>query len=106
MDNEKPTGFREVTKFPSVRRDLALVLDITVRFEDISKIAYAVEPGLLSAINLFDVYQGDKIPQGKKSYAISFVLLDSEKTLTDKVIDHVMNRLIKQFEEKLGAVLR
>jgi len=106
MANEKPTGFREVTKFPSVRRDLALVLDIPVRFEDISKIAYAVEPGLLSAINLFDVYQGDKIPQGKKSYAISFVLLDSEKTLTDKVIDHVMNRLIKQFEEKLGAVLR
>jgi phenylalanyl-tRNA synthetase beta chain len=104
--NEKSKVFREVTKFPAARRDLALVLDISVRFEDISKIAYAVEPGLLTAINLFDVYQGDKIPQGKKSYAISFVLLDSEKTLTDKVIDNVMGRLIKQFEEKLGAVLR
>lgn len=98
--------FGEVPKFPAVRRDLALVLDQQTRFEDIRKIAIGAVPDLLTAINIFDVYEGDKIPAGKKSYAVSFILLDTEKTLTDKVIEQSMSKLLKRFEEQLGAVLR
>lgn len=98
--------YTEVPKYPAVRRDLALVLDKQVQFEALRNIAFQTVPSLLHEVGLFDVYEGDKIPEGKKSYAVSFVLLDKEKTLTDKVIDDTMGKLLKQFEKQLGASLR
>ncbi|MES2778891.1 MAG: phenylalanine--tRNA ligase subunit beta [Bacteroidota bacterium] len=98
--------FRPISTFPQVRRDLALVLDQKVTYGELERIALKSEPKLLQYINAFDVYQGDKIEQGKKSYALSFVLQDDEKTMTDQDIDRVMSKLIKQFEKELGASLR
>jgi phenylalanyl-tRNA synthetase beta chain len=98
--------FKPVSAFPHVRRDLALLLDNATNYIDIERIALKAEPKLLQAVNAFDVYQGDKIAQGKKSYAVSFILQDEEKTLTDQDIDSVMSKLIKQFEKELGASLR
>jgi len=95
-----------VSQFPSVRRDLALLLNKEVRYSELEKIALKSEPKILKNINVFDVYEGDKIESGKKSYALSFILQDYEKTLTDTEIDGVMNKLIKQFENELGAILR
>lgn len=98
--------FESVSKFPAVRRDLALVIDAKTRFEDIEAIARKAEPSLLQSVNLFDVYEGEKIPQGKKSYASSFVLLDKEKTLTDKVIEKSMQKIFQALQQQLGATLR
>ncbi|MDB5264391.1 MAG: phenylalanyl-tRNA synthetase subunit beta [Adhaeribacter sp.] len=98
--------FRELAKFPEVRRDLSLVIDQLITFEEIKTIARRTERKLLQDINVFDVYQGDKIETGKKAYAISFTLLDPSQTLTDKVIDATMNRLMQQFEKQLGALIR
>ncbi len=98
--------FKPISAFPHVRRDLALLLDNATNYIDIERIALKAEPKLLQAVNAFDVYQGDKIAQGKKSYAVSFILQDEEKTLTDQDIDGVMNKLVKQFEKELGASLR
>lgn len=106
MSGSSKTLYREVPKFPAVRRDLALVLDKQVTFDNVRKTAWETEPGILREVNLFDVYEGDKIPEGKKSYAVSFILLDRDKTLTDKVIDQVMGKLLRQFEQRLGASLR
>lgn len=97
---------RPVSAYPEVRRDLALLIDQAVRYSDIERIARKTESRLLKQIDVFDVYEGDKIEKGKKSYAISFQLQDETKTLTDKEIDAVMNKLIQQFEKELGAVLR
>ncbi|MBP6334365.1 MAG: phenylalanine--tRNA ligase subunit beta [Bacteroidia bacterium] len=96
----------EVSKFPSVRRDLSMMIDGRVQFSQIETVAYKTERKLLKAINLFDVYQGDKIEQGKKSYAVSFTLLDEQQTLTDKQIDKTMERLMTAFEKEVGAVIR
>lgn len=93
-------------KFPEVRRDLSMMLDRNVRYADLETLAFTAEPKLLRQVNLFDVYEGEKIEQGKKSYAISFILRDDEATLQDKQIDAVMEKLMKQFEGKLGAVIR
>ncbi|MFN8153945.1 MAG: phenylalanine--tRNA ligase subunit beta [Bacteroidia bacterium] len=93
-------------KFPEVRRDLSMLLDKSVRYSELEALAYATEPKLLRKVNLFDVYEGDKIEQGRKSYALSFTLRDEEATLQDKQIDAVMEKLMKQFEGKLGAVIR
>ena len=93
-------------KFPEVRRDLSMVLDKTVQYSELESIAYATEPKLLKQVNLFDVYEGDKIEAGKKSYAMSFILRDDEATLQDKQIDAVMNKLMKQLETKLNVVIR
>ena len=93
-------------KFPEVRRDLSMLLDKTVRYAELETLAYATESKLLRKVNLFDVYEGDKIESGKKSYALSFTLRDEEATLQDKQIDAVMDKLMKQFETKLGAVIR
>lgn len=93
-------------KFPEVKRDLSMVLDQQVRYQEIEKIAFATVPGILKEVSLFDVYEGDKIEQGKKSYAVSFLLRDEEQTLQDQQIDMAMEKLMKQFEEKLGAVIR
>ncbi len=96
----------EVSKFPSVRRDLSMMIDSRVHFSDIESVAYKTERKLLKAINLFDVYQGDKIEEGKKSYAVAFILLDEEQTLTDKHIDKTMDRLMAALEKEVGAVIR
>ena len=98
--------FQQLPKFPSVRRDLALVVDAGLNFEQIEKIAQMEGRKLLHGVSLFDVYKGDKIEQGKKSYAVSFTFLDPEKTLTDQDIDKVMSKLMKKLETELGAVVR
>ena len=100
------TKYREINKFPSVRRDLALLLDKDIAFSTLNNIAKQTENKLLKSVNLFDVYEGDKLPKGKKSYALSFALESSEKTLTDKEIDKVMSKLIESFEQKVGAEVR
>jgi phenylalanyl-tRNA synthetase beta chain len=99
-------SFRDLPRFPEVRRDLALLVDSAVTFSQIEKIAYQTEERLLHKVGLFDVYEGDKIGAGKKSYAVSFLLLDEEKTLTDGEIDKVMQKLITAFEKQAGAVIR
>jgi phenylalanyl-tRNA synthetase beta chain len=98
--------YTEVSKFPEVRRDLALLINKEVSFAEIVKLAYQTEKNLLKKVNLFDVYEGDKLEAGKKSYAVSFTIQDQEKTLNDKQIDGIMNRLIKVYVEKLQAVIR
>jgi len=100
------TQFRELPKFPEVRRDLALLLDQDVKFGDIEKLAYSTEKKLLKEVGLFDVYEGEKIGKDKKSYALSFILRDEEKTLTDKEIDNCMDRLITAFSNNLKAQVR
>lgn len=99
-------AYAEVPRFPSVRRDLSLLLDEGVRFADLERIASQAERKLLREVGLFDVYQGDKLPAGKKSYAMSFVLLDTEKTLTDEQVDKAMGRIRAALEKEAGAQLR
>ena len=98
--------YSELPKFPEVKRDLALLLDENVSFAELRKTALSTEKKLLKSVALFDVYKGDKIPQGKKQYAISFVLQDLEKTLNDKAVEAVMAKLLKAFQDKHGASLR
>ena len=98
--------YTEVPKFPEVRRDLALLLDEKITFEQIVQIAKKSEKTLLKDIQLFDVYQGKNLQAGKKSYAVSFILQDSQATLNDKQIDKVMSKMIKAYEDELGATLR
>lgn len=98
--------FTELPRFPEVKRDLALLLDYQVSFADLRNAAYQAEKKLLKNIVLFDVYTGDKIPEGKKQYAISFYLQDPDKTLTDKAVDAIMEKLLRLFKEKFGAELR
>lgn len=98
--------FAEIPKYPEVRRDLALLIDDSVTFGSLYKTARQSEKNLLKDINLFDVYQGDKLPEGKKSYALSFTLQDSGKTLTDEQTDKIMKKLQSAFEKEHGAVLR
>jgi phenylalanyl-tRNA synthetase beta chain len=99
-------SYQEVSKFPAVRRDLSMLLDNNVRFEDLKRIALKTEKNLLKEVNVFDVYQGDKLPEGKKSYALSFILQDEEKTLTDSQIDGIMKKLIANFGKEVGAEIR
>ena len=96
----------ELSKFPEVRRDLALLVDKSVTFSSLRDAAFAAERKLLKSVSLFDVYESDKLPEGKKSYALSFVLEDKSQTLTDKAIERVMNNLQAQFERQAGAVVR
>ncbi|RKF03740.1 phenylalanyl-tRNA synthetase beta subunit [Tenacibaculum lutimaris] len=96
----------ELPKFPAVKRDLALLLDNKVEFKEIYNLAFQSERKLLKEVDLFDVYEGDKLPEGKKSYAVSFVLQDENKTLEDKQIDKIMQKLQQTFEKNLDAVLR
>ena len=99
-------SYTELSKFPSVKRDLALLLDKNVQFADIERIAYECERKLLKEVELFDVYEGKNLEPGKKSYAVSFILQDEEKTLNDKQIDKIMSKLIASYEKQLGAKLR
>ncbi|OIN56546.1 phenylalanine--tRNA ligase subunit beta [Arsenicibacter rosenii] len=98
--------YEEVPKFPEVRRDLSLVLDKAVTFAEIRRIAAQTEKKLLRSINVFDVYEGDKLEAGKKSYSVSFTLQDPSQTLNDAVIDKTMQRLMSAFERDLGALIR
>ena len=99
----KVTG---LPKFPAVKRDLALLLDVKVAFKEIYNLAFQSEKNLLKEVDLFDVYQGDKLPQGKKSYAVSFLIQDETKTLADKQIEKIMQKLQQTFEKNLDAILR
>lgn len=98
--------YADLPKYPEVKRDLALLLDKSVEFEQIENLAFQTERKLLKRVVLFDVYEGKGIEEGKKSYAVNFTLQDTEKTLEDRQIDNVMNRLIKAFTEKLNATIR
>lgn len=99
-------NYTEISKFPAVKRDLALLIDKKVQFAEIEKIAYETEKKLLKEVSLFDVYEGKNLEAGKKSYAVSFLLQDENATLNDKQIDKVMQKLIANLQNRLGAVLR
>lgn len=99
-------SYQPVSKFPEVRRDLALLVDESITFAELRKIALDTERNILRHVGLFDVYEGEKIPKGKKSYAISFALQDDRRTLTDKIIDKTMNRIADALKQKTGAELR
>lgn len=103
---KKERIYKEVSKYPSVRRDLALLIDKSVKFEQIENLAFSCERTLLKEVNLFDVYQGKTLESGKKSYAVSFILQDLEKTLTDKQIEKIMEKIIGKLSSELGASLR
>ncbi len=98
--------FQEMPKFPEVRRDLALLVDEAVSYADLSKAAHKAVKKILKQVTLFDVYRGDKIPAGKKQYALNFVLQDPEKTLTDNEVEKAVERLLATFQNSFGAVLR
>ena len=96
----------EIPKFPEVRRDLSLVIDNQVKFDTIESLAFKTEKKLLKKVNVFDVYKGDKLESGKKSYSVSFILQNPEKTLDEKQIDKTMQRFIAVFEQEIGAIIR
>ncbi|MBK0368721.1 phenylalanine--tRNA ligase subunit beta [Flavobacterium agrisoli] len=98
--------YSDIPKYPEVRRDLALLLDQNISYDTIFALAKQTEKSLLKDVNLFDVYEGKNLPEGKKSYALSFTIQDNAKTLTDVQIDKIMNKLQKSFETELGATLR
>ncbi len=104
--NTQNVVFREIPKFPEVTRDFALLLDDATSFQKVYDIAWNTEKKLLKKVNLFDVYTGKNLPEGKKSYAVSFTLMDEKKTLTDKQIDKIMGKLLAQYQKELGAELR
>ena len=110
LDLLKPSSekviYQEISKFPSSRRDLSMILDENVSFQDIKNLAYKEENKILKEINLFDEYKDKKIGKGKKSFAISFTFNDSKKTLTDQVIDKIMIRLSEKIKSEFGAVIR
>ena len=97
---------KEVTKYPAVRRDLSLLVDEKVTFEELKSIAFKSEKKLVKQVQVFDVYQGDKLPEGKKSYALSFILQDEEQTLTDKQIDSIMQKIIANLAQTVKAEIR
>ena len=98
--------FQEMPKFPEVRRDFALLLDESVSYADLYRSSFKAGKKLLKQVTLFDVYRGDKIPEGKKQYALGFVLQDLEKTLTDEDVERIMKKLLSTFQNEYGATLR
>jgi len=106
MAAQSKTRFSEISKYPEVRRDLALLLDQSIPYAELEKAAYQVERRLLKAVNVFDVYEGKNLPEGKKSYALSFTLQDKESTLTDAIIEKVMGKLTDAYKIQFGAELR
>ena len=99
-------SYTPLLKYPEVKRDLALLLDKEVQFSTIKALAFKAERQILRSVNIFDVYEGSNLPEGKKSYAVSFILQDEEKTLNDKQIEKTMNRLISVYEREVGAQIR
>ena len=106
MTRKQKIAFKELSKFPEVKRDLALLVNKGVSFAQLRSVAFATEKKLLKSVSLFDVYEGDKLPEGKKSYALSFILEDKNQTLTDKQIERTMANLQAQLEQKCGAEVR
>jgi phenylalanyl-tRNA synthetase beta chain len=106
LQNSEPIRYNEISKFPEVRRDLALLLHKETRFSEIEKLAFAAERKILKKVLLFDVYRDEKMGEGMKSYAVSFTLLDENKTLTDKEIDKTMERITKSLQKELNATIR
>ena len=106
LTGNKNIKVSELAKFPAVKRDLALLIDTKTEFKEIYNLAFQSEKNVLKEVDLFDVYEGDKLPEGKKSYAVSFLLQDETKTLADKQIDKIMQKLQQTFEKNLDAVLR
>ena len=106
LTRKNKVEYKELSKYPAVSRDLALLIDKQTEFEQIEKIAFQTEKKLLKRVELFDVYEGKHLPEDKKSYAVNFILQDEQKTLNDKQIDGIMQKLIKNLTEKLGAELR
>jgi phenylalanyl-tRNA synthetase beta chain len=102
----KQIVFQEVAKFPFMRRDFALLLDQEVKFESLQEIAFNTERKILNSVSLFDVYEGKNLPKGKKSYGINFTFQDKNRTLTDKQVDKVMQKLLKNFKDKFQVELR
>lgn len=98
--------YKEITKFPEVRRDLAMLLKKEITFEELKKLAFKTERKLLKEVSLFDIYEGVNIEKDKKSYAVRFILQDQYQTLTDKIVDKVMNKMMKAFEQNLQAIIR
>ncbi|WP_315537853.1 phenylalanine--tRNA ligase subunit beta [Prevotella koreensis] len=98
--------YREISKYPAVSRDLALLIDKNVEFVTIESVAYRSEKKLLRKVELFDVYEGKNLPEGKKSYAVNFIIQDEQKTLNDKQIDSIMNKIIANLKKEIGAELR
>ncbi|HET6559263.1 MAG TPA: phenylalanine--tRNA ligase subunit beta, partial [Prolixibacteraceae bacterium] len=98
--------FAELPKYPEVRRDLALLLDKNIQFNQLRDLAFRSERKLLRSVDLFDVYEGKGVPEGKKSYAVSYILRDDEKTLNDQQIEKIMQKLVSTYERELGAQLR
>ncbi len=97
---------KEVSKYPSVRRDLSMLVDLQVTFDELKSIAFKTEKKLLKQVQIFDVYQGDKLPEGKKSYALNFTLQDDDQTLTDKQIDAIMQKIITNLAQNAKAEIR
>ncbi|NNK80276.1 MAG: phenylalanine--tRNA ligase subunit beta, partial [Flavobacteriales bacterium] len=97
---------KDIPKFPAVRRDFSLLLDSGVEFQRIEELAVQSAGPLLKEVGLFDVYEGKNLPEGKKSYAVSFIIQDENKTLTDKVVDKLMKKIQERLEQDLGASLR
>lgn len=106
MLRTKPVTFSELPRFPEVRRDLSMMLEKTITYEEIRQLAFQTEKKMLKRIILFDVYEGDKIEKDKKSYAVSFILQDENRTLTDDLIEKTVNNLAAVFEKRLGAQIR
>ena len=106
MTKKAKVQFKELSKFPEVKRDLALLVNKGITFSQLRSIACATEKKLLKSVSLFDVYEGDKLPEGKKSYALSFILEDKNQTLTDKQIERTMANIQAQLEQKCGAEVR
>ncbi|MBN2523967.1 MAG: phenylalanine--tRNA ligase subunit beta [Bacteroidales bacterium] len=103
---DRKNRFNEMCRYPEVRRDLALLIDEDISYSSIEKIAFQTENNLLKRVNLFDYYKGKNIPEGKKSYAVSFVLQDQKKTLTDKEIEKIMEKISDNLKKDLHAELR
>jgi phenylalanyl-tRNA synthetase beta chain len=106
LSKQSTVRYKEIPKFPEVRRDLALIVDTNVKYELLESLAFQSEKTLIKGVNLFDVYEGEKIEKGKKSYALSFILQDTNATLTDKEVDKVIQKLIKTYQDKAGAIIR
>jgi phenylalanyl-tRNA synthetase beta chain len=104
--NKSKTEFSELPKYPEAKRDLALLVNKQVKYAELEKLAFKTERKLLKSVNLFDVYEGKNLPEGKKSYALSFVLRDEQATLNDKQIEGIMSKLQQNFEKEFEATLR
>ena len=106
LNKQYKAVINDLPKYPEVKRDFALLVDKSIEFADLARAAFAAERKLLKHVFLFDVYEGKNLEEGKKSYALTFILQDTENTLKETQIEAVMNRLKKTFEEKFGATLR